>query len=97
MAGIEIEEAYLHDAVVDVSAGRGVGVNGLNVVHCAIHGSQIRLEIRTPFAWARQPVVVFHRAEPARRYQVFLNGAEAGTWSGAELEKGIPLSAAESK
>ena len=45
MAGIEIEEDYLHDAVVDVPAGRGVGVNGLNVVRCAIQGSQIRLEI----------------------------------------------------
>ena len=51
MAGIEIEEDYLRDAVVDVSAGWGVGVNGLNVVRCAIHGSQIRLEIRTPLAW----------------------------------------------
>jgi hypothetical protein len=97
MAGIEIEEAYLHDAVVDVPAGRGVGVNGLNVVGCAVHGSQVQLEIRTPFAWARKPVVVFRRTEPARRYQVLLNGAEAGTWSGAELEMGIPLSAAKSK
>ena len=95
MAGIEIEEDYLHDAVVDVAAGRGVGVNGLNVVRCAVHGSQIQLEIRTPLAWARQPVVVFCRAEPARRYQVLLNGAEAGSWSGADLEKGIPLSPAK--
>ena len=95
MAGIEIEEDYLHDAVVDVPSARGVGVNGLNVVRCAIQGSQIRLEIRTPFVWTRQPVVVFRRAEPTRRYQVLVNGAEAGSWSGAELEKGIPLSAVE--
>ena len=97
MAGIEIEEDYLHDAVVDVPAGRGVGLNGLNVIRCAVHGSQIRLEIRTPFAWTRQPVVVFRRAEPTRRYQVLLNGAEAGSWSGADLEKGIRLSPAKSQ
>ena len=97
MAGIEIEEDYLHDAAVDVPAGRGVGVNGLNVIRCAVDGSQIRLEIRTPFAWTRQPVVVFRRAEPTRRYQVLLNGAEAGSWSGADLEKGIPLSLAKSQ
>jgi hypothetical protein len=97
MAGIEIDEDYLHDAVVDVPAGRGVGVNGLNVIRCAVHGSQIRLEIRTPFAWARQPVVVFRRAEPTRRYQVLLSGVEAGSWAGADLEKGIPLSPAKSQ
>ena len=83
MAGIEIEEDYLRDAVVDVSAGWGVGVNGLNVVRCAIHGSQIRLEIRTPLAWTRQPVVVFRRAEPTRRYQVLLQRGR-----GRQLERG---------
>ncbi|MGA2621511.1 MAG: hypothetical protein ABSF26_28140 [Thermoguttaceae bacterium] len=95
MAGIEIEEDFLHDAIVDVPSGRGVGVNGLNVIRCAVHDSQIRLEIRTPFAWARQPVVVFHRAEPTRHYQVVFNAAKAGSWSGADLEKGIPLSPAK--
>jgi hypothetical protein len=94
MAGIEIEERYLRDAIVDVPAARGVGVNGLNVVRCAIQGSQIRLEIRTPLAWTRRPVVVFRRAKPARRYQLFVNGADAGSWSGADLEQGIPLSPA---
>ena len=94
MAGIEIEEDFLHDAVVDVAAGRGAGVNGLNVVRCEVRDGQIRLELRSPFAWPRQPVVVFRRAEPARRYQVFVNGTKAGSWSGADLEKGIPLSTA---
>jgi hypothetical protein len=92
MAGIEIDENFLRDAVIDVAAGRGVGVNGLNITRCAVHGNQIRLEIYTPFAWARRPVVVFRRTEPTRRYQVLLNGAEAGSWSGADLEKGIRLS-----
>jgi hypothetical protein len=94
MAGVEIDQDFLHDAVVDVSSGRGVGVNGLNVTRCAIQDSQVRLEISTPFPWTRPPTVVFHRAEPARRYQIFCNGAAAGSWSGAELEKGIPLSVA---
>ena len=95
MAGIEIEETFLRDAIVDVAAGRAVGVNGLNVVRCAVRGGRIRLEISTPFAWTRQPVVVFRRTEPARRYQILLNGSEAGTWIGADLEKGVPLSPAK--
>jgi hypothetical protein len=91
MAGIEIEEDYLRDAVLDVAAGRGVGVNGLDVSECAVEDGQIRLKLASPFAWNRKPVVVFHRSEPARRYRVFLDGIEAGSWSGVELEKGIPL------
>jgi hypothetical protein len=91
MAGIEIDEDFLRDAVVDVAASRGVGVNGLNVVRCAVRDARIELDIQTPFAWPRPPVVVFRRTEPTRRYHVVLNGTEAGTWTGADLEKGIPL------
>ena len=92
MAGIEIEDDYLHDAVVDVAAGRGTGVNGLNLTECTVGGGQIRLQISSPFDWKRAPVVVFRHIEPARRYQVYVNAAEAGTWRGEDLEKGIPLS-----
>jgi hypothetical protein len=35
MAGIDIEEDFLRDGVVDVAAGAGVGVNGLNVKRCS--------------------------------------------------------------
>jgi hypothetical protein len=92
MAGIEIEQDFLRDAIVDLSAARGVGVNGVNVSRCAVHDNQIELELYMPFAWTRRPVVVFRRAEPTRRYRVLLNGAEAGSWKGTDLEKGIPLS-----
>jgi hypothetical protein len=36
MAGIEIEEVFLRHTIVDVAAGRGVGVNGLNLIRCAV-------------------------------------------------------------
>jgi len=91
MAGIEIEEEFLRDVVVDVPTGRGVGVNGLNVVHSSVRNAKIELEIHTPFTWVRPPVAVFHQANPACRYSVHLNGSDIGTWSGADLEKGIPL------
>jgi len=91
MAGIEIEEEYLRDAVVDVTAGRGVGVNGLNVSECSISGGQIRLRLSSPFTWKREAVVVFRRTEPARRYQLMVNGVDAGTWEGKDLERGISL------
>jgi hypothetical protein len=95
MAGIEIEEEYLRDAVVDVAAGRGAGVNGLNLSGCAIEGDEIRLRLESPLRWRRPAVVVFRRAEPGRRYRVIGNGAEVGTWSGKDLEKGIRVTPAE--
>ena len=91
MAGIEIEEDYLRDAVVDVAAGRAVGVDGLGVTGCSVSGGDISLVFASPFAWRRRPVFAFHRCEPSKRYRIFANGAELGSWRGDELEKGIPI------
>jgi hypothetical protein len=92
MAGIEIDEDFLRDAVVDVAAGRGVGVNGINVNACGIHGDRIALRLSSPFPWRRQPVVVFHRADPERLHRLLVNDKDAGTWSGADLARGVLLS-----
>jgi len=91
MAGIEIEEDYLHDAVMDMAASRGIGVNGLNLTRCAVGDGQIRLQFTSPFTWKRAPIFVFHHADPSRYYRVYANGTQAGTWRGEELAKGIPL------
>jgi hypothetical protein len=96
MAGVEIEEDFLRDAVVDVAAGRGAGVNGLNITECTVRDGQIRLKLDSPFSWRRKPTVVFRRTEPGRQYRVYVNGTDAGTWSGADLEKGILLVPAKS-
>jgi hypothetical protein len=93
MAGIEIEEDYLRDAVVDAAAGLAVGVNGLNVTECAVHGGDIHLGFSTPFRWRRLPVVVFHQCNPKQAYRIFANGTELGTWRGDELERGIEIPA----
>jgi hypothetical protein len=92
MAGIEIEEDYLHDGIIDVAAGRGIGVNGLNLGGCSISEGHIQLSLSSPFKWKRPPVIVFRRTESSRRYQVYVNGVEVGSWRGEDLEKGIPLS-----
>jgi hypothetical protein len=91
MAGVEIEEDDLRDAVVDVRAARGVGVNGLNVTGCEVRNGTIRLQLASPFAWRRKPVVAFHGADPERRYRLVVGGSSLGGWSGAELAKGIPV------
>ena len=91
MAGIEIEEDYLRDAVVDVAAGRAVGVDGLDVTGCTVKDGEIRLLFASPFAWRRAPVFAFHRLEPLRSYRVVANGADLGAWRGDDLEKGIPV------
>jgi hypothetical protein len=97
MAGIEIEEDYLRDAVVDVAAGRGVGVNGLNVTECTVEGGDIRLKFSSPFPWRRSPIFAFLQCKPQQSYKLYANGKESGVWRGEDLEKGIklPLSSAK--
>jgi hypothetical protein len=91
MAGIEIEEDFLRDAIVDVASGTGVGVNGLDVTECSVRGGEIRLRVASPFAWRRDAVTVFRGAAPSQSYRVVVNGADMGFLRGAELEKGLPL------
>jgi hypothetical protein len=91
MAGVEMEEEFLRDAVVDVAAGAGVGVNGLNVTGCRVSGGGINLRATSPFGWRRQPVVIFHRCDPGRFYRVTVNGVDLGDLAGKTLENGIPM------
>jgi hypothetical protein len=91
MAGVEIEEDYLHDAVVDVAAGEAVGVDGLNVTECTVRNGDIRLVFTSPFTWQRPPVFMFHQCDPLQHYRLFVNGAELGVWRGDDLEKGIRI------
>ena len=55
MAGLEIEEDYLRDAIVDVAVGRGVGVNGLNLTDCAVGDGRIRLQFSSPLPGSVRP------------------------------------------
>lgn len=91
LAGIEIEEDFLRDAIVDVAAARGVGVNGLDLSACAVEAGTIEFRLRSPFAWSRPPVVVFRNAAPAPSYRLVVNGVVTGIWLGKELDDGIAL------
>jgi len=89
LAGIEMEEEFLRDAIVDVAASRGVGVNGLNLTECRVAGDRITLELSSPFGWKRKPVVVCRGAAQDRRYALAVNGTAAGSFAAAELEQGV--------
>jgi hypothetical protein len=89
MAGIELEEDFLHDAVVDVASGRAVGVNGIDITECDVGGGRIQLTMTSPFAWVRRPVVVFHRAAADRQYRIVVNGADVGAYGEKSLATGI--------
>jgi hypothetical protein len=93
MAGIEIDEEFLHDAMVDVAAGTGVGVNGLNVARCEVGDGKIALDISSPFQWQREPVVTFRHVGPSASYALVVNGIALGVHQRAELEKGIAVPA----
>ena len=91
MAGIELEEDFLHDAVVDVESGRAVGVNGIDISECVITDGRIRLTMNSPFAWARKPVVVFRGVTAAEQYRIVVNGEDVGMFRGKSLSTGIPV------
>lgn len=91
MAGIEIDEEYLRDAVFDVAAKRGVGVNGLNLTGADVQDHRIQFQLDSPFHWGRNPVVVFRHTEPNRMYQLSVNETAIGSFSGKVLEAGLPL------
>ncbi|MCK6486908.1 MAG: carbohydrate porin [Planctomycetes bacterium] len=94
MAGIELEEDFLRDAIVDLRAGVGVGVNGLDLTGLKVDGTAVSFALASPFAWSRPATVVFRHAEAGQRYAVTVNGAAAGTWSGAELQAGVAIAPA---
>ncbi len=64
MAGVEIEQDFLGDAVFDVAAKRGAGVNGLNLTATDVQGERILFRLDSPFRWNRSPRVVFRHAIP---------------------------------
>jgi len=92
MAGIEIEEAYLRDAVFDLKAGRGAGVNGLNLTGATVQGEHIQFNLESPYRWSRDSVIVSRQTERQRNYELTVNGKVLGNYSGATLESGITAS-----
>ena len=93
MAGIELEEDFLHDAVVDIAFGRAVGVNGIDITECDIAEGRIRLTMTSPFVWTRKPVVVFRGAVAARQYRIVVNGTDVGVFGDKRLAAGIEVPA----
>ena len=91
MAGIEMEEELLHDAICDLNAGRCAGVNGLNILDVSIKDKTIALKVESPYAWSRKPVFVFRGAASADSYSVSINGSQAQVYSGKQLAAGVPL------
>lgn len=89
MAGIEIEEDFLRDAVCDVNAQRGIGVNGLNVTECSVTGDRLTVTFDSPFPWNREPVIAFHGRTHRSSYRLMVNGHDSGTVAWTDLEKGI--------
>jgi len=92
MAGIEIENDYLGDAVVDMKAARAVGVNGINITDCQVTAGQVSLTMNSPFRWARPARVVFRNAGGAEHCHVSVNGRDLGERSPADLASGIEVS-----
>ena len=91
MTGIELEEEFLRDVVVDMAACRGIGVNGINVTNCQIHDGEIHLDLNSPFQWKRKPVMVFHFIPEEGNYRLIINGRDLGDYSSREMETGISI------
>ena len=91
MAGIEIEEEFLRDVVVDMKACRGIGVNGINVTDCQIHDREIHLELNSPFRWKRKPIIVFHYIPEEGNYRLMINAHDLGVYSSRNMETGVDI------
>jgi hypothetical protein len=91
MSGIEIDHDFIRDCIVDVAAGRGIGVNGLNVTGCDVRGHEISLAVNSPFSWPRQPVVTCVGADESSTYSLVVNGAVVGKFSGSALKAGVAI------
>lgn len=91
MAGIEIEEEFLRDVVVDMAACLGIGVNGLNVTSCKIDKQSIYLDMNSPFQWKRKPVFVFHNISGGDSFRLIINGKDSGSYSKKEMEAGVSI------
>jgi hypothetical protein len=95
MAGVELEESFLHDAVVDVASGRAVGVNGIDVTGCAVANAEVRLTMTSPFPWTRKAILVFHGIPAGRRFRIVVNGEDLGTFGEKSLAEGIPAAVSQ--
>ena len=91
MAGIEMEEDFLRDAVVDVAASRGIGVNGINVTDCKVDKENIYLKINSPFQWERKPVIIFHNINGGDRFRLIINDKDYGIYTAKEMEAGVSI------
>ena len=91
MAGIEMEEEFLRDVVVDMAACRGIGVNGLNVTNCKIDKENVYLDINSPFQWKRKPVIIFHNIDGGDSFRLIINGKDSGGYTVKEMEAGINI------
>lgn len=91
MAGIEIEEEFLRDGIVDVASAMAVGVNGLNIPRCEIRDGKVELEINSPFTWRRLPVLVFRNFNSSAMFALNVNGVAIGVFGSVELAKGIAV------
>lgn len=91
MAGIEIEEDFLRDVVVDVTANRSIGVNGINVTACKIDKGNIYLKINSPFQWKRKPVIIFHNIYGDDAFRLIINDKDSGIYTVKEMEAGVSI------
>jgi hypothetical protein len=91
MAGIEMEEEFLRDVVVDMKACRGIGVNGINVTNCQIHDGEIHLDLNSPFRWERKPMIVFHYIPEEGDYRLIINSQDLGVYSSRNMETGVGI------
>ena len=91
MAGIELEEDLLRDAICDLPAGRCAGVNGLNILDSSINGKRIVLKVESPYVWHHAPIFIFRGANPGDTYSLSINGSEPRSYAGKQLAAGVPV------
>lgn len=91
MAGIEMEEDLLHDAICAAKEARCVGVNGINILDASFQDPAIAIKAESPYRWNRPAIFTVRGLNSASEYSLSVNGGAAKKYSGRELEAGVPV------
>ena len=93
MAGIEIEEDFLGDAVCDIPSQTMCWCQWLKHDSSPCNGEMvcIQLQMDSPYRWDRKPRIVFHGTAPKRSYRISINGSDGLDFSTKQMESGIAV------
>lgn len=83
----EMLSGFFGDAVIDVAAGWGRGIDGCLLADLAVAERSVSFDLISPFPWERPALVKFLKCPTDR--EVIVNGKSLGVFTAAQLSEGV--------